>query len=65
MTKYERDILCPSCRDFDYAMNRQGGVSHDVFVVCECDWRPLDPDKVLREEKLCENIQRAKLIDNS
>ncbi len=37
MTKQNPDILCKSCEEFDYVMNRKDGVSSDVFVVCECD----------------------------
>ena len=37
MTKKNPDILCRECAKFDYDMNRKGGVSMDVFVVCECD----------------------------
>lgn len=37
MTKTNPEILCPACKKFDYDMNRSGGVSMDVFVVCDCD----------------------------
>lgn len=62
MTKYDPDILCPGCRDFDYAMNRQGGVSHDVFVVCECDWKP---PIILDDEKKWENDQKIERLNNN
>lgn len=34
MTKHDPYKLCPECQDFDYNMNRKGGVSSDVLVVC-------------------------------
>lgn len=40
MTKKNPDILCPSCLDLDYVMNRKDAVSFDIFVVCNCDWEP-------------------------
>lgn len=64
MTKYNPDILCPGCRDFDYVMNRKGGVSHDVWVVCECDWKPpISTVKILYDEKKWENDQKIKALD--
>ncbi len=48
MTKQNPDILCHSCKEFDYAMNRQNGVSLDIWVVCECD--ELNP-KPIKQEK--------------
>ncbi len=66
MTKYDPDILCPGCWDFDYAMNRQSGMSHDVFVVCECDWKPpTSTAKILHDEKKWENDQLIKSMHNS
>ncbi len=40
MTKDNPDILCPECKDFDRAMNRRDGVSLDILVVCNHDWKP-------------------------
>ena len=37
MTKQSPEILCKSCQEFDYIMNRKDGISMDVFVLCECD----------------------------
>ena len=36
MTKQNPEILCQSCAEFDYAMNRQGGTSCDMNVRCDC-----------------------------
>ena len=37
MTKLNPNMLCKECSKFDYDMNRRGGISMDVFVVCECE----------------------------
>lgn len=56
MTKYDPNILCLGCIDFDHTMNRSGGVSHDVWVVCECDWKPpIGIARILHDEKVWEN----------
>jgi hypothetical protein len=48
MTKQNPDKLCGECKEFDYLLNRSGGISFDMFVVCEHD-----------EEEVC-----MKLPDN-
>jgi hypothetical protein len=45
MTKQNPDRLCKECSKFDYDMNRRGGISMDMFVVCECD----KPEATLEE----------------
>ena len=35
MTKENPNRLCKECLKFDYEMNRKGGSSSDVFVVCD------------------------------
>lgn len=42
MTKQDPDKLCKDCAEFDYMMNRQGGVSSDVLVVCDHNDRDFD-----------------------
>lgn len=37
MTKKDPDKLCKSCWEFDYAMNRNDGVSFDMYVRCDHD----------------------------
>lgn len=49
MTKEDPDKLCPSCANFDYKMNREGGSSSDVFVQCDHD---LNEDEVKDDELL-------------
>ncbi len=62
MIKSNPDILCPSCLQFDYDMNRKGGVSLDVLVVCNCDWKQPSTAQMLHDEKVCENNEKIKLM---
>jgi hypothetical protein len=50
MTKNFPDKLCIHCEEFDYCMNRKGGVSRDVFVVCECDRDPISESEKISIE---------------
>jgi len=60
MTKQDPNKLCESCKEFDFAMNRSGGVSFDMLVQCDCDENVKKTDKkpyVYKLDDECESCQ--------